>query len=195
MDFNPVLNPVFEWEYGYYAACRYLRYLNNAQRHDSVLCSFTWFQCSFELPGARVSFQVLYASQLTVLEQKKTIKKRIKLTYLCCKIRHLVVLPQETTAHTYWAKDTSQMYWWSFCSLQVCGAMVGLTQYMHQYCGVAPETDNIVWSLKKGSNLGWFTSMSDMFAYAKVFNQDISLWNTSQVTPHCTCITSHIILF
>ena len=136
MDFNPVLNPVFEWEYGYYAACRYLRYLNNAQRHDSVLCSFTWFQCSFELPGARVSFQVLYASQLTVLEQKKTIKKRIKLTYLCCKIILLVVPPHATTTYPHWAKDTSKLYWWSFLLNTGLwghgGAIVEPKQYMYR---------------------------------------------------------------
>ena len=44
-------------------------------------------------------------------------------------------------------------------------------------------------------NVGAVTSFHSLFSGMKSFNEDISLWETGQVIPNGTCITSYIILF
>ena len=43
--------------------------------------------------------------------------------------------------------------------------------------------------------VGAVTSLSFLFYKMQTFNEVISSWETGQVIPHCTCITSYIILF
>ena len=44
-------------------------------------------------------------------------------------------------------------------------------------------------------NVGAVTSFRYLFFNMPSFNELISSWETGQVIPHCTCITSYIILF